>query len=263
MPGLPPKIEVLRDHGKTTTMLVEALAGDTIQDIIITARKEFVAKALTTMARTMREAWTRGLRHQTVPSNYTGQLEKRLPDIIKVHPEFERPTQAIGDAVLPSLAGSIQAARERERQLEAPFSVFIHGDCNSNNIIYNRKLDRIHYIDLHRSTDGDFCQDVSVFLVSNFRIPIFDNAYRRCVDRVSVNFLAFARDFAHDNGDTTFDARLCLGLGRSLITSTRFELHRRFARLMFQRGLYLLQLIARHDAPYDSFSLPEEAILYK
>ena len=73
---------------------------------------------------------------------------------------------------------------------------------------------------------------------------------------------AAAAAFAAQHGDTTFDIRLALGLGRSLITSTRFELSERFARLMFNRGVFLLQRVAAHTGDPAEFKLPIDALCY-
>ena len=62
--------------------------------------------------------------------------------------------------------------------------------------------------------------------------------------------------YAARHGDTTFDLRLALGLDRSLITSTRFELSERFAKLMLHRGVFLLERIAAHAGDPAGFTLP-------
>ena len=156
----------------------------------------------------------------------------------------------------------MEQAGELCATLEAPFSVFIHGDFNINNIVYNHEEQRINYIDLHRSADSDYIQDVSVFLVSNFRLPLFGQEARERIEHVIADFLKFARAFGARHGDATFEARLGLGLARSLITSTRFELNKRFARDMFQRGTYLLGKILAHagNRPLTEFSLPARVL---
>jgi len=262
MPGLPPRVVALRRHAKSTSMLVEALPGSTVQDIILSNRPEAVREAMTAMAAVMRELWQRSMKPEPVPAAFLPQLRKRLPGVLKVHPSFDFPRRSIAGAAIPSLRELLDQAESRQAGLQAPFSIFIHGDCNSNNIIYNAEEGRIHYIDLHRSAQGDYCQDVSVFLVSNFRLPVFDAARRRCLNRVTRAFLGFARDFAQEQGDQSFDARLCLGLARSFVTSTRFELNRRFARLMFLRGVYLLQRLAAYEGETRAFELPEEIVFY-
>ena len=126
--------------------------------------------------------------------------------------------------------------------------------------LYDSTEDRIHYIDLHRSAEADLVQDVSVFMISNFRLPVFDAPRRRLLGAVILEAYGFARDFAVAHGDTTFDYRLTLGLARSLITSTRFELSQRFSRIMFQRGMYLLTRITAHEGDPATFRLPLAAV---
>ena len=85
-----------------------------------------------------------------------------------------------------------------------------------------------------------------MFIVSNFRIKIFDSAPRRRLDQVSLEFFYFAREFAEAHGDCNFDARLALGLARSLLTSTRFEMDPKFSRSMMLRARYLIERLLGH-----------------
>ena len=133
---------------------------------------------------------------------------------------------------------------------------------NTDNVIFNEQENRIHFIDLHRSRMMDYVQDVSVFLVSNYRLPAFDVGVRRRIERVTREFLAFASDFAKETGDTSFGARLGLGLARSFATSARFVLDDDFAKSMFLRARYLLeQLMADPDPESGSFVIPGDVLL--
>lgn len=80
--------------------------------------------------------------------------------------------------------------------------MFIHGDFNINNIIYNHLDQRIHYIDLHRSQHADYIQDVSVFLVSNFRLPAFDSQSRQRINETIRSFYRFVQNFAQAQEDS-------------------------------------------------------------
>ena len=77
-----------------------------------------------------------------------------------------------------------------------------------------------------------------------------------------MEFYHFAAAFAAAHGDTTFNIRLALGLGRSLITSTRFELSQRFSKLMLNRGVYLLERVVGHVGDPAAFQLPLAALCY-
>ncbi len=260
MPGLPPRVEAFREDGKSSSMLVTMLPGQTIQDIALSGDAPLLAAAMAALRRTATTLWERTLGPGPVPAGTMVQLRSRLPQVLSIHPRFDHPRQAIGSHVLPALADLVAKAEALESRLTAPFSIFIHGDCNANNILYDSTEDRIHYIDLHRSAEADLVQDVSVFMISNFRLPVFDAPRRRLLGAVILEAYGFARDFAVAHGDTTFDYRLTLGLARSLITSTRFELSQRFSRIMFQRGMYLLTRITAHEGDPATFRLPLAAV---
>jgi len=180
-----------------------------------------------------------------------------------VHPSLVVPSSAISSLKRPTLSDKIARAAEIEKTLAAPFSVFIHGDFNTDNIIYNEQNDRIVFIDPHRSAYTDYVQDVSVFLVSNYRVPILDAKIRESLVVIIRDFYAFARKFAEAEGDGAFDARLALGVSRSFISSTRFILKDDFAKATYLRGVYLLDKFLDHYGhPWSDFRLPEDVFLY-
>jgi phosphate uptake regulator len=262
MPGLVPRLEAFREGKKTSSMLIELLPGQTIQDLALSSDLDLLGRALEAQCRTARVLWEKTLTNTPVAAGCIRQLRARLPEVLAVHPGFRVKRRAIGAFVLPSLDELLDAAEAVEKTLSAPYSVLIHGDYNTNNILYDPAEDRIHYIDLHRSTETDLVQDVSVYMVSNFRLPVFDKARRSVLSAVLLEFYRFAAAFAAEHDDTTFDIRLALGLGRSLITSTRFELSERFARLMFNRGIFLLERVVAHAGAPAAFRLPLAALCY-
>ena len=101
------------------------------------------------------------------------------------------------------------------KALTSPFSVFVHGDLNVNNIIYDPEGDNLHFIDLHRSIQTDYVQDVSVFLASVFRLPVFEKKIRARLNFAIMDFFEFSKNFAAIHRDETFEARLALGLARA------------------------------------------------
>lgn len=259
-PGLPPRVEAFQSNGKTSSMLVTMLPGQTIQDIALAGDAPLLRSAVAALRRTAGELWEKTLRPETIKAGYIRQLRQRLNDVLSVHPQFNLAGRSIGACPIPSLEKLLAQAEAVEATLAAPFSVMIHGDYNSNNILYDPSEDRIHYIDLHRSTDADLVQDVSVYMISHFRLPVFDKPRRKLLLAAMLDMYAFARTFAVEHGDAAFDIRLALGLARSLITSTRFELSQRFSRLMFQRGVYLMHRIVDHTGDPAAFVLPLEAM---
>lgn len=256
-PGLPPRIVGFQSDAGAGALLLEYLGGQTLQDITLNG-KAIKNEAFGAMENTVLDIWRRTMRPEQVSAQFVTQLKARLPEVYQLHPYFKKADHGhtVADEMLEKL-------EDIDKELKAPFTIFIHGDFNVNNIIYNEEQKKIHYIDLYRSGDGDYIQDVSVFMVSNFRLPIFEPAPREILNRVIVDFYHFAKTFAEENNDRQFFARLTLGLIRSFITSTRFEYRKDFARTMFTRGVVLMKKLLDHEGkPWESFELPVEDILY-
>ena len=212
---------------------------------------------------TLERVWTKTLKKQQTKAMYMEQLALRIGDVYRVHPDFLNSESRIGGLEVPSFGEMLKAATQMEKKLEAPFSTFIHGDFNIDNIIYNAAGQRINFIDLHRSSNSDYVQDVSVFIVSNFRMPFFEPSVRKKLNWVINDFYDFASEFARKNNDTTFDARLAFGLIRSFLTSTRFEFNREFAKIMYLRSVYLTEKIIAHGAgPWDEFFVQKDIFTY-
>jgi hypothetical protein len=120
---------------------------------------------------------------------------------------------------------------------------------------------RINYIDLHRSRYMDYVQDVSVFMVSNYRLQVLDKQLRKRILGLIRDFYRIARVFARKTEDGTFELRLALGLARSFVTSTRFILDKSLARAMFLRARYLIeQVLATDLKKAQAFRVPIEEI---
>jgi hypothetical protein len=107
----------------------------------------------------------------------------------------------------------------------------------------------------------DYVQDVSVFMVSNYRLQVFDVPLRARILMLTRAFYRFAADFARKAGDPTFELRLALGLARSFATSTRFILDKSLSRAMFLRSRYLLEQVLAADLKEPSlFRVPVKEI---
>ncbi len=262
-PGLPPRILNFQENGRHSSMLVEYLGSSTFQHIILNATDDIFSEAFLKLQKTLSKIWSLTKQDKVVNAGYSKQISARIQDVLSVHPSFRMPDKQIGSVSVYSFDEHIRTIRSIDKALGAPFSVFIHGDFNSDNIIYNQDTGKIHFIDLHRSQQSDFVQDIAVFLVSNFRLPVFETPLRKRLNTVIKSFYHFTRDFAGRQGDTTFNARLALGIARSLITSTRFELNSKFARAMFMRSIYIFEKLTAHNgAPWESFVLPQDILIY-
>ncbi|MEA3292417.1 MAG: phosphotransferase, partial [Pseudomonadota bacterium] len=189
-----------------------------------------------------------------VSARFMRQLFRRIDEVYAIHPEFAQTDSAICGLGIASFDSLLERAQAYESEIRAPFSVYIHGDFNVDNIIYDPLEKKINFIDLHRSRYMDYAQDISVFMVSIYRLQVLDIPLRRQMLEQSFQIYQFAHGFAEKAGDKTFDLRLGLGLARSFATSTRFILDKSLAKAMFIRARFLIERILevnpRHAAKY-------------
>lgn len=262
-PGTGPRIFSYNEDGDGASMLVEFLPGCTWNEVVLTAAWDVLEDAIFVFEQTVGDIWRATLERGPQPVGFMSQLDGRLAAVRHVHPDFFRKRQSLGQVRLPSTEELFQACRDIEPALSAPMTVLLHGDFNANNIVYDHSAPRVHYVDLHRSHRGDWVEDVAVFLVSFFRMPIFEPALRGRINHMISSFHAHAHVFADDIGDGTWQARLSLGLVRSLFTSTRFELNYDFAREMNLRAHYLMEGLAEHaqtGKPWEDYRLPRPVL---
>ena len=241
MPGLAPQIYSFHDGGEDGAILFEYLPGATFESFLLKRPWKDVTKALDAIQRKLTEVWQKTHSAEPVAPRFLQQLSQRFDDVLAVHPEFRHGDAKIGDKEVASFVTLTEHLLSYDETLQAPFSVFIHGDFNVDNVIYDPGAESVRFIDLHRSRMMDYVQDISVFLVSHFRLQYLETPVRRRINSTILRFHDFARNYAAQIGDTTFDQRLALGVARSLCTSTRFVLDRELARSMFLRARYVLE----------------------
>lgn len=262
MPGLAPEVRAFHDHGDNASILFEYLPGHTFEEYLVRGDSGGTRHALSKLCRVLDEIWTTTRVEEGTAPRFVEQLSKRVDDVYALHPSFRNSVQDIGALSVPPFDRLLQALKPLDARLTCPFSVLIHGDFNVDNVIYNASLDRLHFIDLHRSRNGDWAQDVSVFLVSNHRLQVFEEPVRRKINRVILEFFNFVRERARSYGDPTFEARLALGLVRSFATSTRFVLDEDFAKGMFLRSRFLVeQLLATRTEELERFEIAQEVLV--
>ncbi len=256
-PGLAPQILSYNKKGKNASLLIEHLPGLTFEQILLHESDDCLDKTIKYLTKTIKAVWLETRRKKAFSANHIQQLRKRLPSVLEVHPMFESEKMRICGAKIKSLEDLIETAEKIEKKLPPPFSVYIHGDFNVDNIIFDMDSEKIRFIDLHRSCYLDYVQDIAVFMVSNYRLQVLNKPTRRRITRVALSIYKFASDFAGKHADDSFEIRLALGLARSFITSTRFILDKSLAKKMFFRGVYLLERINELDeASMKDFKLP-------
>ncbi len=260
-PGLAPRILSYHKRGQSASLLIEHLAGLTFEQILLHEPTRLLRETRKQLNRTLTQVWRETHTRKPVSAAYMRQLSKRLEEVYTIHPEFRQDDTRICGTTLPSFGALLKRAHRLEAGIKAPFSVYIHGDFNVDNIIYDPLEKKINFIDLHRSRYMDYVQDVSVFMVSNYRLQIFDAPLRKRILMTTREFYRFAAAFARKSGDKTFELRLALGLARSFATSTRFILDKSLARAMFLRARYLLERVLAADLKDPaSFRVPVKEI---
>jgi phosphate uptake regulator len=260
-PGLAPRILSYHKRRQSAALLIEHLAGLTFEHILLHESRGLLRETLGRLNQTLESVWHETRTRKSVCAGYMRQLARRLDDVYSIHPEFRQGDISLCGRPVPAFNSLVKQALAREARLCAPFSVYIHGDFNVDNIIYDPVEKRINFIDLHRSRYMDYVQDVSVFMVSNYRLQILDLPLRQRILQLTRDFYRFSADFADKAGDRTFEMRLALGLARSFITSTRFILDKYLARAMFMRSRYLLEQVLETPAGEEaSFRVPVREI---
>ena len=261
-PELAPRIFSYHTQNDHASMLYEFLSGRTVEDLVLRGTDDELAEGVEALCSTVGQVWRKTRRNESVSARFTDQLEQRLGDVHAVHPDFRERGAKVAGASFSSIEELLRRAKELEEALPPAFAVMIHGDFNVDNIIYDPNKKQIHFVDLHRSRHMDYVQDVSVFVVSNLRLQVFDPPVRARIERTVRTFLDFAHDFAREARDTTFSTRLALGLARSFVTSTRFVLDEDFARSLLMRATYLLERVTGEDsARVGVFEIPEELLI--
>jgi len=230
-PGLAPQILSYHKRGQSASLLIEHLAGLTFEQILLHEPQKRLDETLRALNKTLKSVWRETRGKKKVAARYMDQLSKRLPEVYEIHPEFQQSNSRVCGMEIPSFDTLLKQAKHYETHLKAPFSVYIHGDFNVDNIIYDPIAKRINFIDLHRSRHMDYVQDVSVFMVSNYRLQILDKPLRRRI-------LGVAEDFYR-----------------------RFILDKSLARAMMLRARYLLECVLRTDPKVaSSFRIPIQEI---
>lgn len=256
-PGLAPEILSYERRGKSAALLIEHLEGETFEDIVLGGSDEALSIAQKALHKTVGDIWRQTRTDEPAEMKAMEQLSKRVRDVYRLHRRYARGTQSVNGVRIESLDALIAAAARREEHIVAPFSVYIHGDFNLDNVIYDAVGKKIRFIDLHRSRYMDYVQDVSVFMVSNYRLQVLDAGTRARIAGVATAMHTMAAKFARRQQDPTFEYRLALGLARSFASSTRFVVDRDHARAMILRARYILETaLAVPEGREARFKLP-------
>ena len=259
-PGLAPKIFSFQERDGIGAILYEYLPGRTFEELVIRSDHEELLGAIGFLRGTLERLWDETKAPEPAAANFVHQIERRLPDVYALHPELQSDGgRVVGGLELESFDELVDRAKPLDDWLRAPFSVQIHGDMNVDNVIFNPIDQSIRFIDLRRTDTTDYVQDISVLLVSHFRLQVFEAAIRRRIRDVISRIHEFAAEYAARNDDPSFEARLGLGLARSFATSSRFVVDLDFAKSLFFRARYLLERLSRLERDeVSAYRVPED-----
>lgn len=258
-PGIAPQVYSYHKSGNKAALLFEYLTGETFDKLLLQKNRKTLKAALNRLFETLTQIWEETRADQPYPANFMAQLRKRLKDVYEVHPEFQSPSVSINGVKSPTLEALVDDAEALESELPCPLGVYIHGDFNLDNIIYDPVDNDINFIDLHRSEYLDFVQDLSVLMVSAYRLSNFDPQVRKLIAQTMQAIYEFGQDYAEHIDDTSYHLRMALGLSRSFLTSTRFVLDKQHAKAMHFRGRYLIEQVIRlTEAERMTYRIPKE-----
>jgi phosphate uptake regulator len=247
VPGLVPDVKARHHEGGRESFLGQFLDGVLLRDVYLTRPWDEKVRVTRRLLETLRDVWLGTLHAGPPPVGSVRQIVDRLPELYAVHPALatlrRTPTRIFGIAHR-SLGDLLDELGAREPALAPKALVRIHGDFNTNNVIYDPHHDRVHFIDVHRSGPGDYAQDIGVLLVSNLRTPLEDARLGEDLERLNGMIRDFAGEFAALIGDAHFETRLTLAQARSFITSARLVTDADFARRLYLQGLRLLERAA-------------------
>ncbi len=251
--SLTPKVLTTTSQADRQALLREWVDGIQLSRLYSEEPDSVMQAEVTDMlCRTLRNLWQRSFSAEPAEVDYISQIEKRLPDVYAFHPALRKLASSrirYRGGICSPLRQQLDAIAAIEAELRPPFSVWLHGDFNANNIVYSQRDRRLRFIDVHRSRYGDYLQDVTVFLVGLERDPDVAPTARRQLRAVKEAVLSHARSIAREHSDHRFEARLQLGLARSYLTSARIILQPNHAEWLFRQGRVALQKVINLSGP--------------
>lgn len=245
------------EENEQSSLLIEHIPGKTLEKLLLDGDKDGAQAALNILFKTLNKTWKTTLTPESCSAKFMLQLQKRIGDSRRVHPEFFKDEERICGYVSASFDELVERVAIQETQWRAPFSVLTHGDFNVDNLIYDDVEQRIYFIDLHRASYFDYVQDLSVLMVSIYRLQVLSGVTRKQMMDSAKAVYQFGRRFANRQQDETFEVRLAAGLARSFATSTRFIFDKKLASRMHLRARYLLERLAKLTPEQaQTFTLP-------
>jgi phosphate uptake regulator len=264
-PGLTPRVKafIKAEAGNEAALIMEFVNSRNLQSLFLENASDEAAEGLGEAFGAMFDLWRETRADRPQPSDFCRQASERLPEAVTLYPRLMRHHGSLGKWRLRGVAELLNEAEILERTLSAPFTARIHGDFNLSNILFSPDKNKLTFVDVYRSRQADYVQDVSVMLVSVVRLPVVNHQARSALTLAARQAESSARDFAREAGDTTYPARLAFGLARSFVTSARFVPDERLAGQLVARGRYLWEKLLSHgrkNLPWTDFRLNTEVL---
>jgi phosphate uptake regulator len=236
------KVLAFSENRGRSGLLREFAEGSLLLDTLLSeTHVEVKESVMRRVAEVMVDIWENTITPVPPRVDYINQIRTRLRDALRRHPRLEKVAkqELEGYGGLFDLLTQMQS---REAWLSPPFSIWIHGDLNANNIVVEGP--DVVFIDVHRSQYGDYLQDIAALSTSAVRrFP--KGKVAKGVTRANEVLLEVAERFGHANGDRNYRPRLRLARARSFMTSSRLESDYGRAERLFVEGLDLLKRSAR------------------
>ncbi|MDR2405222.1 MAG: phosphotransferase [Deltaproteobacteria bacterium] len=250
--------------GREATLILEYIPSRNLQSLFMENAPEEAFEALRQSLQIMSDIWRETKKHVPTSAEFIRQTESRMAAVGYLYPQLLKTSGSIGTMEILPLSSLLKHLRKVELGARSSYAMLIHGDFNLSNILYDASHKKIHMLDLHRSAMSDYVQDVTVMLVSILRLPIFKTETRSRLNQAAGEVYDFAKTFASELGDKTYELRLAFGLTRSFLGSTRFVLEEKLARQFVERARYLLEKIyyfSQKELPVSDFTVSREVLL--
>jgi hypothetical protein len=264
-PGLTPAVKAFipARAGSEAALMLEYIPCRNLQALFMENAPDEAFKGLSIAVQTMASIWMETKKPKKSSAEFVRQAENRLSEAQTLYPQLIKFHGSIGQMEIEPFPKLLSALREVEMAAPSLASMLIHGDFNLSNILYEPKDSRVYMLDLYRSRENDYVQDVSVILVSILRLPIVDPQVRRRLTCAANLVHDFAKKFSQQLEDHTYEARLAFGLARSFFTSTRFIMEENMAEIFVARARYIwekLYLYHLRGKPLEEFRLSKEIL---
>lgn len=245
-PSIAPEVVWKVIDKENSTLVVHYIKGENFLNYVLkTSDEEAVFTAAKQIEATLKAIWSKNKVKAKGGSQFIQQIIKRKSAIENVHEdffdEFRSPKKK-----KENFKQLLTEAKGFEKKVKVPFHVLCHGDFNLDNIIYDPENEAVRFVDVHRTGFNDYAQEISVFIVSALRIRIEDEEVRNRLNLVCLEMYAFGKKFAKKHNDVYFEARLCLGLFRSFVTSTRFLNDEDWYNRMRTDAIYVINTLRHH-----------------